>query len=99
MYETMMAGPAWFAAAVPVSTKIPVPMIAPMPKSVRSHADRLRLSDLPPCSTSPTSCSIDLVLNRFESIHPPQKHPIGQSPRDRDPAVAGNNLGNYRCVL
>ena len=32
---------------------------------------RLRLSALPPCSTSPTSCSIDFVLNRFESIPPP----------------------------
>ena len=47
-------------------------MMAPMPSSVRSHADRLRLSALPPCSTSPTSCSIDLVLNRFESIPPPR---------------------------
>ena len=66
-----MAGPAWFAAAVPVSTKMPVPMMAPMPSSVRSQAVRLRLSALPPCSTSLTSCSIDFTLNRFESIHPP----------------------------
>src|SRR5688572_27344597 len=68
MYETMMAGPAWLAAAVPVSTKIPVPMIPPMPSRVRSHADRLRRSARSPCSTSLTSCSIDLVLKRCESI-------------------------------
>src|SRR5688572_26020630 len=34
--ETMTAGPACFPAACPVSTKIPVPMIAPMPSIVRS---------------------------------------------------------------
>ena len=67
----MIAGPAWLAAAVPVSTKMPVPMMAPMPSSVRSHADRLRRSALLPCSTSPTSCSIDFVFSRFESIQPP----------------------------
>ena len=56
------------AAAVPVSTKMPVPMIAPMPSSVRSQALRLRRSALPPCSTSATHCSIDFVLSRFESM-------------------------------
>ena len=38
MYDIVIAGPAWFAAAVPVSTKMPVPMMAPMPSSVRSSA-------------------------------------------------------------
>src|SRR5215204_4878073 len=71
MYDTTIAGPAWFAAAVPVRTKIPVPMIAPIPRSVRSHAVRLRRRALPRSSTSLTSCSIDLVLRRFESIRPP----------------------------
>ena len=66
-----MPGPAWLAAAVPVSTKMPVPMIAPIPSSVRSIAVSVRRSDFPPCSASPTSCSIDFVLRRFESIHPP----------------------------
>src|SRR5918994_2492139 len=69
----VIAGPAWLAAAVPVSTKIPVPMMAPIPSRVRSHAERLRRRALPPCSTSPTSCSIDFVLNRFESIPPPNE--------------------------
>src|SRR5687768_8028771 len=50
---------------------MPVPMMAPMPSSVRSHAVRLRLRERPPLSTSPTSCSIDFVWNRFESIRPP----------------------------
>src|SRR6188768_2377302 len=68
-----MPGPAWFAAAVPVRTKMPVPMIAPIPSRVRSIAVSVRLSALAPLSASPTSCSIDLVLRRFESIHPPEK--------------------------
>ena len=39
-----MAGPAYCAAAVPVSTKIPAPMIAPMPSVVRFSAPSARLS-------------------------------------------------------
>ena len=31
MNDSTSAGPAWLAAAVPVSTKMPVPMMAPMP--------------------------------------------------------------------
>src|SRR5918992_1119881 len=66
-----MAGPAWLAAAVPVSTKIPVPMMAPMPSSVRSSPVRVRFRALAPCSASPTNCSIDFVFRRFESTRPP----------------------------
>src|SRR5918994_7885698 len=68
----MIDGPAWFAAAVPVSTNIPVPMMAPIPSSVRSRALNVRLRCFFPCSTSPTSCSIDFVFSRCESIHPPE---------------------------
>src|SRR6185503_3060456 len=38
MNETMIAGPANCAAARPVSTKIPVPMMQPMPSSTRLSA-------------------------------------------------------------
>src|SRR5262245_58961535 len=38
--EMITAGPACFPAAWPVNTKIPVPMIAPMPSVVRSNALR-----------------------------------------------------------
>ena len=75
-----MAGPAWLAAAVPVRTKMPVPMIAPMPSSVRSMAVSVRFSAFVPCSASPTSCSIDLVFRRFESIHPPGNRPAKTRP-------------------
>ena len=40
--DSTTAGPAFSAATVPVSTKIPVPMIAPMPSMVRLSAPRAR---------------------------------------------------------
>ena len=42
--DSTTAGPDWVAAACPVSTKMPVPMMAPMPSSVRSKALRHFLS-------------------------------------------------------
>ena len=42
--EIMIAGPAHSAAAWPVSTKIPVPMMQPMPSSTRFSAPSERLS-------------------------------------------------------
>src|SRR4051794_27410359 len=60
--ERAMAGPAFSAAAVPVSTKNPAPMIAPMPRVTRFIAVSVRFS--PPCSSlasaSALSASIDL---------------------------------------
>ena len=70
MNEKTIAGPAKFAAAVPVSTKMPAPMMAPMPSNVRFMAvrDRLRLG--PPSSSGITSV-IDLVRNRLTGSSPP----------------------------
>ena len=36
--EITIAGPAFVAACWPVSTKMPVPMMTPTPKNVRSQA-------------------------------------------------------------
>src|SRR5262245_48233837 len=44
------AGPAYFAAATPVSTKMPAPMIAPTPRVVRLKAESAR--------RRPASCSV-----------------------------------------
>ncbi|MNX82447.1 hypothetical protein D3C86_1141770 [compost metagenome] len=52
MKERMIPGPAHLAAAVPVMTKMPVPMIAPMPSAVKSRAPRTRLR--PESWNSPT---------------------------------------------
>ena len=54
-----MAGPAALAAAVPVSTKMPVPMIAPMPSRVRSMAVSVRFNAFAVLDIS------DQLLDRF----------------------------------
>ena len=46
-----MAGPAFSAAALPVSTKMPAPMMAPMPSATRFVAVRVRLSGTPSWAT------------------------------------------------
>ena len=56
--ETTSAGPAFWDAAVPVSTKIPVPMIDPMPSAVRFHGPSDRRS-------SPRSASCCRSWNDF----------------------------------
>ncbi len=60
--DRTMAGPACIAAACPVSTKMPVPMMAPMPSIVRSTGPRTRLSVASPRRAF--SSSIDLVANQ-----------------------------------
>src|SRR3954470_18015993 len=51
--ESTSAGPAFCDAAVPVSTKMPVPMIEPMPSAVRFHGPSERRS----CPSSASACS------------------------------------------
>src|SRR5208337_1127362 len=48
------------AAAVPVSTKIPEPMMAPMPSAVSDHGPRLFCRRWPGASDSEISLSMDL---------------------------------------
>lgn len=56
-----MAGPAYPAAASPVRTKRPVPMMTPMPKTVRSRGPRDLLSLNSGSSVSLMDYSMDLV--------------------------------------
>src|SRR5687768_6978596 len=57
--EIRIPGPAYWAAACPVSTKMPAPMIAPIPRRTRLLAVRVRLSVGPPLpSVSDISCVI-----------------------------------------
>src|SRR5690349_24334408 len=66
MNESGTAGPACRAAASPVSTKMPAPMIAPMPSIVRFSAPRLRLSDRSlVASASARSAETDFVAHRL----------------------------------
>src|SRR5579863_404467 len=56
MNDTISAGPAC-TAPVPVSTKMPVPMIAPMPRKVRSSA--------PSVFFKPAACAPAIMCSTF----------------------------------
>src|SRR5262245_3813641 len=58
--EKTRPGPAFCDAAVPVRTKMPVPMIEPMPSAVRFNGPSARRS--PPCSASSRSESRDFLV-------------------------------------
>lgn len=53
--EMLRAGPAYWAAAVPVITKMPVPTIHPTPINIRFVADKVRFN---PCSESDAAAII-----------------------------------------
>ena len=59
--ENTSAGPAFCEAAVPVRTKMPVPMIDPMPSAVRFHGPSDRRSR--PRSASAWSSPNDFFVN------------------------------------
>src|SRR3954463_5123797 len=61
--ERMIAGPE-SPIASPMTTKMPVPMIAPSPSAVRSSRPTTRLSDAPFSSVSRTSAAVSLVAKR-----------------------------------
>src|SRR6476620_5922141 len=62
MKEYTIAGPAYWAAAVPVSTKMPAPMIAPMPSVVRFSAPRARFKVCVPSSAPASVCSTAILF-------------------------------------
>ena len=51
--ESVSDGPARVAEATPVNTKMPVPMIAPIPIAVNAHGPNERLS--PPSLSTPSA--------------------------------------------
>src|SRR5690348_1304506 len=53
------------AAAVPVRTKMPEPMIAPMPRAVRLHGPSVFLSRCSGCSASAISLSMDFLASSW----------------------------------
>src|ERR1035437_5552354 len=52
MKDSMIAGPAYCAAADPVSTKIPAPMIAPIPRVIRFTGPSARFKLCAPVSAA-----------------------------------------------
>ncbi len=74
-----MAGPALVAAAWPVSTKMPAPMMQPMPSETRLHAESVRFNGTPPCATkactsvssaSAWSRAIGFLIRIFGTLSP-----------------------------
>jgi hypothetical protein len=62
--ESVIAGPALVLATVPVTTKIPAPMITPTPKISRSRTPRSFFNRCSGSSVSAMDCSTDFVLRR-----------------------------------
>src|SRR3954471_8043026 len=72
MYESMIAGPAYCAAAAPVRTKMPAPMMAPIPNVTRFTGPKARFRLCSPTSlASRISMSRGLVANKL-AIHSPK---------------------------
>src|SRR5215212_307007 len=63
--ESTTAGPAWSAAAIPVSENRPAPMIAPMPRATRLTGPRVFFKWCSPLSDSALIRSSDFVANRL----------------------------------
>ena len=63
--DSSTAGPAWSAAALPVRTKMPAPMMQPTPSSSRFHLPSVRFSSL--VAVSRWTCAIDLRANMRSS--------------------------------
>jgi len=74
--ERAIAGPAIVPAALPVRTKIPVPMITPIPITVRSIGPSARRSRRSGSSVSAIDCSTVFVRSRFSGIVPPGTWPV-----------------------
>src|SRR4029078_10732635 len=78
--ESAIAGPALVAAAWPVSTKMPAPMMQPIPREIRLHAESVRFKGTPPwvtkawtsvSSASALSTAIDFLAKIFDTLPPP----------------------------
>src|SRR6185437_15388733 len=70
MYEITMAGPANCAAAVPVSTKMPAPIMAPIPSVIRLMGPSARFSECsPPPAASARIFCMGLVANNGLDMH------------------------------
>src|SRR5881397_3763741 len=103
------AGPAFCAATVPVSTKMPVPMMAPIPSMVRLSAPRARLRLW---SVSASVCRSVTLFRRSRFMRPSSEGEsyglgtgarVGPGPRPVKPrrssdAVVGRFAGDHHVV-
>src|SRR5712672_162802 len=84
------------AAAVPVSTKMPEPMIAPMPSAVRDQGPRVFCSRCPGASDSEISLSIDLQQKSWLSE---VRTGAAGSVDDGDKSVVSRNLAISKLAI
>lgn len=62
--ESITAGPALSAAAIPVKEKSPAPIIAPTPRAIRPELVNVLFKEpYPLCSASATSLGIDFLYH------------------------------------
>src|SRR5437899_7146758 len=103
--DSTSAGPAFCDAAVPVRTKMPVPMMQPMPSAVRFQGPSERRSS--PRSASACSASNDFLVKSPTAIRSVRLEPdLGLGPGERRrtdltrrlPAVAGGRSDGRRRV-
>src|SRR5690349_13982256 len=100
MKERMIAGPACVAAATPVSTKMPAPIIWPMPMKVRSAALKHRRSG---CASSPAGSFLRNTSIRARLRSPLQcllvvgEHLLGRGYAALEPFVDLNRLPQRAC--
>src|SRR5690348_14773972 len=100
--EITSAGPANCAAAVPVITKIPAPITAPMPSIVKLNAPNDRRSV--PDSASTCNSEIGFLDRRLISKHLARRKPAGcrcvpaRRWRDGERAPSWPRLGRQRIV-
>ena len=80
--DTTRAGPAKFAAATPVITKMPVPTTAPMPKRTSSNGFNTRFKACSPPVLS-TSCRMDFFLKMRRGAGPDRSFIAGLFSREQ----------------
>src|SRR5947199_2028719 len=91
--ESMSAGPVLSCAAMPVNTKMPVPIMAPMPRQLNWIGPRIRRSRFSPSISSSRSL-MGFFANKGLAIGPPvSRKEYKGSKTPSNPAII-NYLGN-----
>src|SRR5262249_21710192 len=94
--DSTIAGPALSAAVVPLRTKIPVPITAPMPSVTRLIGPRTRRSPCSPVAdASALICSMDFVAK----IDMPRRYTAEPRPVLHEPQCRGIGLTQAGAVL
>ena len=66
--DSVIAGPLCKAATVPVSTKIPLPMVAPRPMAIRARAPRVCLRRFLPAVSVRSMCRTAHIWRSTDSL-------------------------------